>query len=116
VFNLTGTSTSILDSNRQGVRSFDAGTGVYKYIAIPQAPTDLGDPPAAPNGFKLANGTNVPMATSSSTVPFANASGTTTSNGYECKSITDTVNGKTVTYNLYRSENQLNGALTIQVF
>jgi hypothetical protein len=116
VLNLTGAGNNVLDSNRQGVRNFASGSGVYKYIAIPQSPTDLGDPPAAPNGFKLANGTNVPMATSSSPVAFTGASGSTTGNGYECKSITDTVNGKSVTYNLYRSENQLNGALTIEVF
>lgn len=116
VLNLTGAGNNVLDSNRQGVRNFASGSGVYKYIAIPQSPTDLGDPPAAPNGFKLANGTNVPMATSSSPVAFTAASGSTTGNGYECKSITDTVNGKSVTYNLYRSENQLNGALTIEVF
>ena len=115
VANLSG-GGNILDADRLGVRSFAAGSGVYKYIAIPQAPTDLGDPPGAPNGFKLANGTNVPMATSSSPAAFVGASGATTSNGYECKSITDTVNGKSVTYNLYRSENQLNGSLTIQVF
>ena len=79
VGNLVG-GQSILDANRLGVRSFAAGAGVYKYGTIPQAPTDLGDPPAAPNGFKLANGTNVPMATSASPAAFTGASGSTTSN------------------------------------
>lgn len=102
-------SDSILDADRAGTRAFDSGTSVYKFFAWP---TGLGTPPAAPNGFKFDNGTNVPMATTSDDAIFSN----TDSSGYNYQSITETVNGESITYKVYRSKNQINGALNITVY
>jgi|DEB0MinimDraft_10_1074344.scaffolds.fasta_scaffold24553_2 hypothetical protein len=101
-------SDSTLDADRKGTRAFDSGTSVYKFFAWP---TGLGTPPAAPNGFKFDNGTNVPMATTSDDANFSN----TDSSGYNYQSITETVNGEIITYKVYRSKNQINGALNITV-
>jgi hypothetical protein len=102
-------SDSILDANRGGTRAFDSGTSVYKFFAWP---TGLGAPSASPNGFKFDNGTNVPMATSNDDANFS----TTDSSGYYYQSITETVNGESITYRVYRSKNQINGALNITVY
>lgn len=104
-------SGSTLDSDRKGVRSFPAGNGVYKYIAIPISPESLGIPPAAPNGFKLVSGINVPMLSDNSEPTFDQEE-----NGYNYRAVTQTINGKSVTYAVFRSYNQLNGELTIEVF
>lgn len=108
---LTAVSTlsgSVLDDNLQGTRAFASGTSVYKYLAWPDA---MGSPAASPNGFKFDNNTNVPMATSADDPAFSNVS-----NGYYYQSVTETINGESITYRVYRSKQQLNGALNINVF